>query len=134
LIQRVRWFGGLTCVFAEENAERKMQRRKIVRCGCAFTPAFGRAEAPFGAGVCGRAEALPFLLTPSSGGCRPRWTGAGDGQLAKGEAEALGGVVVVEAREVEFGLLAGDGGEVFGDCRGRCSLWPLIGYEPDVRG
>jgi hypothetical protein len=42
---------------------------------------------------------------------------AGDGQLAEREAEAPGGVVV-EAREVEFGLLTGDGGEVFGDCHG----------------
>jgi hypothetical protein len=30
LIQRVRWFGGLTCFFAGEKRERKMQRRKLV--------------------------------------------------------------------------------------------------------
>lgn len=39
---------------------------------------------------------------------------AGDGQLAEAKAEAPGGVVV-EIWEAEFGLLAGDDGQVFGD-------------------
>ena len=46
---------------------------------------------------------------------------AGDGQLAEGEAKAPSGVVV-EVWEVEFGLLTGDGGEVFGDCHGTLLL------------
>jgi hypothetical protein len=39
---------------------------------------------------------------------------AGDGQLADALAETPGGVVV-EGGEAEFGLLANDGGEIFGD-------------------
>ena len=42
---------------------------------------------------------------------------AGENEFAEAEAETPGGVVV-EAGEVEFGFLAGDCGEVFGDGHG----------------
>lgn len=46
---------------------------------------------------------------------------AGDGQIAKAEAEAPGGVMV-KVRKTKFGFLTGDGDEVFGNCHGSLLL------------
>jgi hypothetical protein len=68
-----------------------------------------------GAGECGVEERLVGLAEAAD--VDDDGLLAGEGELAEAEAETPGGVVV-EAGEEEFGFLAGDGGEVFGDGHG----------------